>query len=105
MTSCLGSLIYSRNQLKTNFGLSASVRDVLQNPNSRFDPQRPHDLLVSLPHDLLLDTNASTNLIHCGIGRFCFPFLARILLTLNVFRADMIQLCKISIRYLLLYIY
>ena len=32
------------------------------------------------------------------------PFLARILLTLNVFRADMTQLCKISLRYLL-YIY
>merc|ERR1719331_3707716 len=43
-------------------------------------------------------------LIHCGIGLFCFPFLARILLTLNVFKADMIQLCKIFIRYLL-YIY
>ena len=48
--------------------------------------------------------HVGTNLIHCGIGLFCLPFLARILLTLNVFRADMTQLCKISLRYLL-YIY
>merc|ERR1719150_3250978 len=31
-------------------------------------------------------------LIHCGIGLFCFPFLARIRFTLNVFRADIFQL-------------
>jgi hypothetical protein len=29
------------------------------------------------------------HLIHCGIGRFCFPFLARIRLTRVVLRADM----------------
>ena len=46
-----------------------------------------------------------TNPIHCGIGLFYFPFLARILLTLNVFKADMIQLCKISIKTVALHLF
>ena len=28
-------------------------------------------------------------LIHCGMGLFCFPFLARMRFTLKVFKADM----------------
>ena len=28
-------------------------------------------------------------LIHCGMGLFCLPFLARMRFTLNVFKADM----------------
>ena len=36
------------------------------------------------------------NLIHWGMGLFCLPFLARIRLTRNVFRADISQLSPLQ---------
>ena len=49
--------------------------------------------LIQLHH---LQQGVIYNLIHWGMGLFCLPFLARIRLTRNVFRADISQLSPLQ---------
>ena len=51
--------------------------------------------LVQL-HHLQQHQRVIYNLIHWGMGLFCLPFLARIRLTRNVFRADISQLSPLQ---------